>query len=97
MLHPSTSTAPSRITPLVTPIVVLAALYLARSILIPCTLAGLFAFLLTPLVRGLEIWRLGRIPSVALVLPLTFAAVGGLAWIATNQLIDVLEEMPSFL
>ncbi len=96
MLRPSTATASSRITPLVTSIVVLAALYFARAVFIPFALAGLFAFLLTPLVRRLEIWRLGRIPAVVLVLILTFTVTGGLGWIATNQLIQVLEEMPRF-
>ena len=48
-------------------LLVVAALYFAREILIPLAIAVLLAFLLTPAVRRLEGWRLGRVPAVLLV------------------------------
>ncbi len=44
-------------------LVAAAILYLARDVLIPLALAILLSFLLAPVVRRLEGWRLGRIPS----------------------------------
>ena len=44
-------------------LVAAAVLYLAREVLIPLALAILLSFLLAPVVRRLEHWRLGRIPS----------------------------------
>lgn len=74
----------------------LAGLYFAREVLIPLSLAGLFTFLLTPAVRFLEAWKLPRIPAVILVLILAFSVVGFPGWIATNQLIDVLSQLPNY-
>ena len=62
-------------------VVVVAALYLARSMLIPITLALLLSFLLAPLVNLLRRVHLGRIPSVLLAVLLALAvilALGGL-------------------
>jgi predicted PurR-regulated permease PerM/methanogenic corrinoid protein MtbC1 len=93
----SKSPAPSaRLSPLIASVLVLAALYFARAVLIPLSLAALFAFLLTPAVKRLETWRLGRIPSVVLVMMFSFLAIGGLGWIAANQLIDVLTQLPNY-
>jgi len=77
-------------------VVTLAVLYFGRDILIPFSLAILVAFLLTPAVKRLESWRLGRIPSVLLVVLFSFSIVGGLGWIAGNQLIDVVNELPQY-
>ena len=44
--------------------VVVAALYLAKGVLVPLTLAVLLSFLLSPVCDWLERRRLGRIPAV---------------------------------
>ena len=44
--------------------VIIAGLYLAKGILVPCTLAVLLSFLLSPVCDWLERWKLGRIPAV---------------------------------
>ena len=57
---------------------VIVALYYAQEVLLPLALAVLLSFVLTPLVTRLERWRLGRIPSVVVVVLLTCSAIG--AW-----------------
>ena len=56
-------------------VVTVAVLYFARVIFIPFALAILVSFLLAPLVIRLRHWRVGRVPSVLLVVCLAF--VGG--------------------
>jgi predicted PurR-regulated permease PerM len=77
-------------------VVSIAALYFAKEIFVPLALAVLFAFLLTPLVTGLERLRLGRIPSVTLVLIVSFSLIGAVGWIVANQLIEVINELPNY-
>ena len=48
--------------------VVVAALYFAQEVLIPLALAILITFLLATLVTRLERWKLGRVPSVRMLL-----------------------------
>jgi predicted PurR-regulated permease PerM len=74
----------------------IAALYFARVILIPLTLAGLLAFVLTPLVHLLERARLGRVFSAVLVVSLGVAIVAGVGWTITRQSEAVLEELPNY-
>ena len=52
--------------------VVVAALYLAKGLLIPLALAVLLTFLLSPVCDWLERRRLGRIPSVIVTVLLSF-------------------------
>ncbi len=70
-------------------ITALAALYFAREILLPVALAILLSFLLTPLADRLERWRFPRSVAVVLVVAMSFAVLGGLAWIVTDQLVDL--------
>jgi predicted PurR-regulated permease PerM/methylmalonyl-CoA mutase cobalamin-binding subunit len=82
--------------PMLVFVLALAALYFAKEVLIPLSLAALVAFLLTPAVIRLEKWHLGRIPSVSLILLVSFCAVGSLGWVAANQLIDVFGQLPDY-
>lgn len=86
----------SRLPPLAVFLLSIAGLYLARDILVPLAVAVLLAFLLTPSVRRLEIWRLGRIPSVAAVVAFTFLLATGVGWIVANQLIEVINQLPGY-
>ena len=76
--------------------VVIAALYLAKGLLVPLTLAVLLSFLLSPLCDWLERHRLGRIPAVLVTAILAFAALGILAWIAVVQVSDLAPRMPEY-
>jgi predicted PurR-regulated permease PerM len=78
-LPPAGAPGLSTLTGIVVAVVVVAALYFGRVVLIPVTLAMLLSFLLTPLVELLRRLRLGRVLSVLLTVILAlciFAAVG---------------------
>lgn len=79
---------------LVAMLTALAALYLAREILLPIALAILLSFLLTPLANRLEHWRVPRTLSAVLVVTFAFAVLGLLGWIVTDQLVDLGRELP---
>ncbi|MGB6631313.1 MAG: AI-2E family transporter [Terriglobales bacterium] len=77
-------------------VVVIVGLYFGRQVLIPLALAVVLAFLLTPVVGWLEKCRLGRVPAVLLVLALAFALVSSLGWVVTGQLMDIVDQFPSY-
>lgn len=75
---------------------VVAALYLARGVLIPLTLAVLLSFLLAPVCGWLERRKLGRIPSVLVTAVLAFTLLGTGAWAITVQMIDLAPRIPVY-
>jgi predicted PurR-regulated permease PerM len=77
-------------------VVAIAALHLAKEILVPLALAIFLSFLLTPLADRLEGWGLGRIPSVISVVAVTFMVLGFLGWIVTSQLVDLSVQLPEW-
>src|SRR5689334_1685762 len=86
----------SSLPPVAVFLVVIAALYFARQILIPLAIAVLLGFLLTPAVRRLESWRLPRVPAVLIVALLSLAAVASVGWTVTSQLIQVIVQLPQY-
>jgi predicted PurR-regulated permease PerM len=77
-------------------IAVIAVLYLAREIFIPLAFAIMLALILTPAVNWLQKVLLGRVTAVALVMIVTSAATGGIAWVIFNQLVGVANELPRY-
>jgi predicted PurR-regulated permease PerM len=77
-------------------IAVIAILYLAREILIPFAFAVTLALILTPAVTWLQKVLLGRVTAVALVMTITIAAMGGVAWVIFDQLVGVANELPRY-
>ena len=73
-----------------------AALHLAREILLPIALATLFSFLLAPLADRLDRIGVPRIPSVLAVVSVAFLVLGLLGWVVTSQLIDLSDKMPQY-
>jgi predicted PurR-regulated permease PerM len=73
-------------------VVAIAVLYFAREILIPLTLALLISFLLTPLVRGFEAWRLPRAAASVITVALAFSVVAGVGWVVANQLLGTFAD-----
>jgi predicted PurR-regulated permease PerM len=97
----------ARVTPVETPalrglltvvvaVVVVAALYLGRSMLIPITLAVLLSFLLAPLVNLLRRIHLGRILSVLLAVSLALAVILALGGLVGTQMAGLAEEVPRY-
>ena len=77
-------------------LVVAAVLYLARDVLIPLALAILLSFLLAPLVRRLEQWRLGRIPATLIAVVLAFSLIGGVGVVAAKQALSLAAKLPEY-
>jgi len=77
-------------------LIVVAALYFAREVLLPLALAILLSFLLTPLVARLEKWRLGRIPSVVIVTGVGFALAATLGYVLLLQAYEVANQLPQY-
>ena len=96
MERPHSFPASSGRFPLFALVVSIAALYFAKEVFIPLALAVLFAFLLTPSVTRLERLRLGRIPSMLLVLIVSFSLIGGIGWVVANQLIEIVNQLPNY-
>jgi predicted PurR-regulated permease PerM len=76
--------------------VILALLYLARSVLIPLTLAIMLSLLMTPLIRVLRRLRIGKASSVLIaVAALTVLCVGVTAALGT-QILHIAESLPQY-
>ncbi|HSS48855.1 MAG TPA: AI-2E family transporter [Thermoanaerobaculia bacterium] len=73
-----------------------AALYFGREVLIPLALALLISFILTPLVQGLQQFRLGRVPAVLIVVLLVFGGMATVAWTMGRQVVDLAETLPKY-
>jgi len=77
-------------------VVVVAALYLGRDILIPLALAILLSFMLAPVVIRLRRLGLGRIPAVLAVVMLLFVALLGLGAIVGSQVVHLADNLPTY-
>ncbi|HXV79142.1 MAG TPA: AI-2E family transporter [Candidatus Binatia bacterium] len=91
----STRTLPSLIA-VATFVLIIASLYWAQAVLIPVALAILLTFLLSPVADALERIALRRLPSVILVVVLTFSLLGGIGWIVTLQFGSLANELPKY-
>jgi predicted PurR-regulated permease PerM/methylmalonyl-CoA mutase cobalamin-binding subunit len=76
--------------------VVVAALYLAKGVLVPLTLAVLLSFLLSPACDWLERRRLGRIPAVFATVVVGFAVLGAATWTAVVQMTELAPRVPEY-
>ncbi|MGI8741882.1 MAG: AI-2E family transporter [Bryobacteraceae bacterium] len=74
----------------------MAALYFARTILIPFALALLFAFVLTPLVMRLQSLKLGRAPSVLTAVVLALGILLSVGWMVSTQLVSLAGQLPQY-
>jgi predicted PurR-regulated permease PerM len=71
-------------------------LYLGRAILEPLVIAGLLAFILTPLIRRLRMWGLWRVPAVVLTVLLALAVIAALGSTIAVQIAQLAEELPKY-
>ena len=77
-------------------VAVIAAVHLARPVLIPLALAILFSFLLAPVARRLELWRLGRIPGVLVTVLGAMALALTMGWFVLAQMHELAAKMPEY-
>jgi len=90
------ASSPSRLLIVAAVCIVIAALYLAKEILIPLALAVLLSFLLAPLVNRLERWGLKRGISVLLVVVAALAVVVVLGYAINTQLVNLATNVDQY-
>ena len=96
MIKPSVSTRSSGVRTAAILVAVIAILYVARGILIPLAFAIVLTLVLTPAVAWLQKLGLARFPSVLLIMVVSIAIAGGVGWVIFNQLVEVVNELPSY-
>ena len=74
----------------------LAVLYLAREVFIPFAFALALSLILSPLAMWLQRARIGRIPSVIMVMAAVISLAGAVSWMVANELIDVVDNLPLY-
>ena len=77
-------------------LVAAAVLYFARDVLIPLALAILLSFLLAPLVRRLEDWKLGRLVSTLIAVVIGFSIIGAIGVVAARQALSLAAKLPEY-
>ena len=70
---------------ILTGVTVVAALYLARDVLIPLALAVLISFVLAPMAQALRRIGIPRVPAVVAVVVLSFGAILGVGALGTVE------------
>ena len=73
-----------------------AVLYFAREILVPIAIAVLFSFVLSPPVKVLRGFGLGKSLSVGAVVFLAFSITVGLGFVLTKQITDLAADAPRY-
>jgi predicted PurR-regulated permease PerM len=88
--------SPSRLSTLVGVILVAAALYFAKEVLVPCAIAFLLAFLLGPLVTKLQRLGLPRVPSVVSVMLFSLLIAASVGRVVIGEVDHVLDSLPAY-
>jgi predicted PurR-regulated permease PerM len=73
-----------------------AILYFGRPVFVPLAVAILLAFILAPLVRALNRWHLGRIPSIVAVVLIAFLIIFGLGMVLGQQVKHLAATLPEY-
>jgi len=94
--RPSTPIPESTLKTVLIAVVVVAALYFGREVLVPIALAILLTFVLAPLVRLLQGWYFPRIIAVMIVGLLAFAAIFGLGALMVSQVNQLARDLPGY-
>src|SRR3954468_7286462 len=79
-----------------TAIAIIAALYFAREVLIPITVAILLSFVLSPLVDLLRRINLGRVPSVLVAVVLALAVILMIGGVIGSQVAQLAGQIPEY-
>ena len=76
--------------------VIVAALYFAREVLIPITLAALLTFILAPLVNLLRKIRIPRVPAIIVAVVLALGIIIGIGTVIGTQIADLAGQLPNY-
>ena len=96
MARPRQNQNDSHLLVLVSAVVIVAALYFAKVVLVPFALAILFTFILAPPVGWLERIRVPRFLAVLIMVLLAVGAIGSVGWVVTNQVVDATVQWPKY-
>jgi predicted PurR-regulated permease PerM len=77
-------------------VVVVAGLYLGRTVLIPVTLAVLLSFLLAPVVNLLRRIHLGRVLSAIIAVLFALAVILAVGGLIGSQIADLAQDVPNY-
>src|SRR5712671_1262221 len=77
-------------------VIVVAALYFGRDVLVPIALAILLSFVLSPLVHLLHRWYFPRGAAVFVVALVAFAAIFGLGALMVLQVNELANDLPRY-
>ncbi|MFA5419662.1 MAG: AI-2E family transporter [Bacteroidales bacterium] len=73
-----------------------AILVFAKAILIPLSIALLISFILLPLVKKFEKWKIGKILAAFLSIFVMILLIGGVTYFFSTQIINVAQEFTNF-
>jgi predicted PurR-regulated permease PerM len=96
MARPNRNQNNSHLLVLVSAVVIIAALYFAKVVLVPFALAILFTFILATPVSWLERIHVPRFLAVMIMVLLAVGAIGSVGWVVTNQLVDATSHWSSY-
>jgi predicted PurR-regulated permease PerM len=92
----STQLPASALTTMLFSVVIVAALYFGREVLVPIALALLLSFALAPLVRLLQGWHVPRMFAVIVVVLIAFAAIFSLGALMVSQVNQLAGDLPRY-
>ncbi|MGB8741823.1 MAG: AI-2E family transporter, partial [Xanthobacteraceae bacterium] len=84
------------VTTILVGVVVVAALYFGREVLVPIALAILLSFILSPFVRLLQRWYLPRVIAVTVVGLVAFSGIFGLGTLMVSQVNGLARDLPRY-
>jgi predicted PurR-regulated permease PerM len=91
-----TELSASALTTMLFTVVIVAALYFGREVLVPIALALLLSFALAPLVRFLQGWHVPRTFAVIFVVLIAFAAIFSLGALMVSQVNQLAGDLPRY-
>jgi predicted PurR-regulated permease PerM len=77
-------------------VLIIACLYWAQTVLIPIALSIMLTFLLSPVAGALERIGLKRLPSVLLIVVLTFSSLAMIGWVVSIEFTSLGNELPKY-
>jgi predicted PurR-regulated permease PerM len=95
MATASSASRSSFLRPLFGLVLIVAILFLAKTVIVPLVLAVLLTFVLTPVVNAIQRFGLGRLWAVVATVLLTALLLGLVGWVLASQARDLAQELPT--
>ena len=77
-------------------VIIVAALYFLREVIVPIALAGILSFMLAPAVRRVQSLHIPRAAAVMLVVLIAFAAISALGGLMAREVTQLAGDLPSY-